>query len=180
MCPVDLTMRFTTLSVGSEEFEKVASYITKSYPNSCIMFIEKIENHRYEEKYETLKASMENPDERILFHGTTERSAYAIAEDGYRISMNKRSQYGVGTYFAGAALYSKDYADIHKNDEFELSFMLVNKVLTGRKVQGRVGSKINLESADSQVDSVTSPRLFSIPREYQAIPLYLVAFHKNA
>lgn len=172
-------MRLTTLSVGSEEFDRVAGYITKSYPNSCIMFIEKVENHRYEERYATLKASMENPDERILFHGTTERSAYAIAEEGYRLNMNRRSAFGVGTYFAGEALYSKDYADINKKDEFELSFMIVNKVLTGKKVKGTNGSKINLESADSQVDSVTSPRLFSIPREYQAIPLYIVAFHKN-
>lgn len=173
-------MRLTSLSVGSEEFDKVAAYITKSYPNSCIMFIEKVENHRYEERYETLKASMENPDERILFHGTTERSAYSIAEEGYRLTMNRRSAFGVGTYFAAEAMYSKDYADINKKEEFELSFLIVNKVLTGKKSKGTNGSKINLESADSQVDSVTNPRLFSIPREYQAIPLYIVAFHKNA
>ena len=173
-------MRLTTLSVGSEEFDKVAALITKSYPNSCIMFIEKVEDHRYEEKYQKLKASMKDPDERTLFHGSTESAVYSIVEEGYRVHMNRRSAFGIGTYFAKEAKYSKEYSDVKKTGGFELSFMIVNKVLTGRKVQGRSESKINLESADSQVDSVANPSLFSIPREYQAIPLYVVAFHKNA
>ncbi len=172
-------MKITPLSVSSEEFEKIAATISKSYPQSCIMFIEKIEDHIHEEKYQALKLSMTDPDEQHLFHGTTEQAAYAIANDGYKVNLNRRSSYGIGVYFAKEASYSKEYANVSTSGGFELSYMLINKVLTGRKVVGKANSKINLKMADSQVDSVTNPKLFSIPREYQAIPLFLVAFHKN-
>lgn len=175
-------MKLTPLPVSSDEFEKIASIISKSYPQSCIMFIEKIEDHIYEEKYQVLKssiASITDPDEQQLFHGTTEQAAYAIANDGYKVNLNRRSAYGIGVYFAKEASYSKEYANVSTSGGFELSYMLINKVLIGRKVVGKANSKINLKMADSQVDSVTNPKLFSIPREYQAIPLFLVAFHKN-
>lgn len=174
-------MKLLNLPVGTKEFEEVAQQITKSYPNACVMFIERIEDHPFEPDYEKLKASMSEPNEQILFHGTTESGAYSIAAHGYDPMLNKRAAYGNGTYFSASATYSKHYMDItHTSSGFELSYMLLNKVLVGRKVQGSNNKNIDLSKADTQVDNLKQSTIFAVPRAGQAIPIYLVAFHKNA
>lgn len=86
-------MKLLTIAVGTKEFEEVAQKITKSYPNACVMFIEKILENPYETAYEKLKASMPDPNEQTLFHNTTEKGAYSIASHGYDPLLNKRAAY---------------------------------------------------------------------------------------
>lgn len=167
-------MKITNVPVGTKEFDEIASHITKGYPNACIMFIEKVEDHILQSKFDTLKSSMIEPNEKLLFHGTNERNAYAIVQNGYDPACNTRSAYGKGTYFALSPNYSKNYTDIsyHKGG-FELSFMLINTVLVGKEfVKGGKG--------DTQVDLLAKPTIFCVPLAHQAIPKYIVAFHKNA
>lgn len=174
-------MQLQTVPVGTKEFEEVAQQITKSYPNACIMFIDKITGAPYEAEYETLKKSMADPNERMLFHGTNEASAYSIASHGFDPLQNKRAAFGRGTYFAANANYSKNY--MHSKERasgFELSYMLLTKVLVGRMTTGLGNRELNLDLWDTQVDSVESPTIFSVPRPEQATPVYLIAFHKNA
>lgn len=73
-----------------------------------------------------------------------------------------------------------NFMDIATTNGFELSYMLLNKVLVGRVVRGSENREINLDIADTQVDSVKNLSIFAVPRAEQAIPVYLVAFHKNA
>lgn len=174
-------MKLIALSVGSKEFDQVAKHITKSYPNACIMFIEKIENPPYEKEFNELQSKMLLPNEKILFHGTNEEAAKSILEFGYDPSANRRSAFGKGVYFALNASYSKDYTDISKKTMgFELSYMLINKVLVGRTCRGTNNSVIDLKNYHTQVDSVEHPTIFSVPLAQQILPLYFVGFHKGA
>lgn len=170
-----------SLTVGSKEFDEVAKHITKSYPNACIMFIDKVLEPCFEAEYTALKASMKEPNEQLLFHGTTEESARSILESGFDPTLNRRAAYGKGVYFSSSASYSKDYMDVNtRTIGFELSYMLITSVLVGRMAQGSSNSQINLEKYDTQVDNVFKTTIFSIPRKEQAIPRYYVGFHKGA
>lgn len=174
-------MTLVELPVGSKEFERIASYITKSYKNACIMSIERIDNHPLQQAYNALKASLSFPTEMTLFHGTTSQAALTIVNHGYDPSYSKRCAYGIGIYFAKNAATSCAYMDVGQTKSgFELSYMLVNTVLIGRMTQGQYDSVCNLQTADCQVDNIQSPTILSIPRKEQAIPNYLVTFHKNA
>jgi hypothetical protein len=171
-------MKLVPLQVTSKEFEEVAQHITKSYPNACIMFIEKVEGHSVEQAYEALKKTMPEPNERLLFHGTTEGNAMAILEDGFNPQKNVRSAYGVGTYFAANASLSKDYTQVSKRTiGFELCHMLVCSVLVGQMIVGANNSKVH--NANSYVDNSSNPKIFVIPTKEQAIPRYFIAFHKD-
>ena len=174
-------MKLHSLSVGSKEFEDVAKYITKTWKTACIMDIQRVEDHCMLEKYNALKHSFAEPNERVLFHGTREDAAYSILEWGYDPLCAKVCAYGVGVYFAADASYSYNYMP-SKTDRagFDLSYMLVNSVLVGRMIQGTSNSICNTALADTQVDFMTQPRIFSVPRAEQALPKYIIAFHKNA
>ncbi len=175
------SMKLTNLPPGTKQFEEVTKHITTSYPNACVMFIEKIEEHPNESAFQALKETITDPTEKILFHGTTESGAYSIAAHGYDPFLNKRAAFGKGTYFSANAIYSKHYMDItHTKAGFELSYMLLNKVLVGRTQIGSPNKEIDLSKADTQVDSLAKPTIFAVPRAEQAIPIYLIAFHKNA
>lgn len=174
-------MTLVELPVGGKEFEKIASYITKSYKNACILSIERIDNHPLEAANAALKESMPMPNEQTLFHGTTAEVAHTIVECGYDPSYAKRCVYGKGIYFAQKAAYSFAYMDVgYTPTGFELSYMFVNSVLVGRSIEGRGDRDCDLTYADSQVDRINEPLIVSIPRAEQALPKYLITFHKNA
>ncbi len=174
-------MKLHSLSVGSKEFEEVANYITKTWKNACIMDIQRVEDHCMFDKYNALKQSMTDPNERILFHGTNEAAMSSILEFGFDPLCAKVCAYGMGVYFATDASYSYNYMPSRKDlSGFDLSFMFVNLVLVGRMIQGTQNSICNVAFADTQVDSPYNPKIYSIPRAEQAIPKYVIAFHKNA
>lgn len=174
-------MKLQSLSVGSKEFEEVATYITKTWKTACIMDIQRVEDHCMQNKYNDLKQSFPEPNEQTLFHGTREDAAYSILEWGFDPICAKVCAYGLGVYFAADASYSYNYMP-SKIDRagFDLSYMLVNSVLVGRTMQGTQNRPCNMEVADTQVDTPANPRIFSIPRAEQAIPKYIIAFHKLA
>jgi hypothetical protein len=174
-------MKLHSLSVGSKEFEEVATYITKTWKNACIMDIQRVEDHCMFDKYNVLKQSMADPNERILFHGTNEAAVNSILEFGYDPLFAKVCAYGTGVYFAADASYSYNYMPSRKDYAgFDLSFMFVNSVLVGRMIQGASNTVCNVTLGDTQVDNLSRPKIFSVPRAEQAIPKYVIAFHKNA
>ncbi len=159
----------------------MAQYITKSWKNACIMDIQRVENHCMLDKYNDLKQSMADPNEKILFHGTNVDAVQNILEWGYDPLFAKVCAYGKGIYFAADASYSYNYMPAKKDYAgFDLSYMFVNSVLVGRTAVGGSNSTCNVQFTDTQVDNVTNPKIFSIPRAQQAIPKYVIAFHKNA
>lgn len=178
-------MSFPYIELGSKEFDEISKHITNSWPRACIMFIQKVQDPPMKEGYDALKEKMQSkgisPDEQVLLHGTNESSAYAIAMDGYNPLMNKVSAYGLGTYFSPLASVSWNYMPVSKHTNgFELSYMLVNKVLVGRKVLGQNSKPIDLSKGDTQVNQIEKTTIYSVPRAEQAIPIYIIGFHKNA
>ncbi len=120
-------------------------------------------------------------NERILFHGTNVDAVQNILEWGYDPLFAKVCAYGRGIYFAADASYSYNYMPSKKDTSgFDLSYMFVNSVLVGREINGTQHSICDLNLADTQVDTLQNPKIFSIPRAEQAIPMYVIAFHKNA
>lgn len=169
----------TYLDPGSKEFDAIAAKITKDYPHACIMYIQRINTPPNLDKYSALKDTLATPNETILFHGTTQAGALSIIESGYNTDLNKRSAYGHGTYFTNSPALSVSYTHTDtarvKEVDFQLSYILMNSVLVGTPVLG----KSNAHNKAVQVDSLTKPRIFAVPKNDMAIPTHIIAFYKD-
>jgi hypothetical protein len=133
------------------------------------------------ERYNSLKQSMVDPNEKILFHGTNVDAVQGILEWGYDPLFAKTCAYGMGIYFAADASYSYNYMPSKKDlSGFELSYMIVNSVLVGRITKGGSNTVCDYKISDTQADSLQNTKIYAVPRAEQALPKYLIAFHKNA
>jgi len=159
-------MNYQPISMSSKIYDELVKNLRKSYPNACVLYIDKIVNNylstRFEDKKKEMEERGENTNEMILYHGTNSTSVNSIASEGYLSSMNKRSAYGHGTYFSSEAYHSKLYTDVSKNDE---SFMLVNRVLLGKNEGNLITDK---------------SRIYVVKEDECILPEYVVCFYKNA
>lgn len=174
-------MSLQNVSLGSKEFDEICGYITASYPNSCVLWIDKVVNneliHRYEQYKLDLIEKRGKAKETRVFHGTREENINSIVNGGFDPSKNKRSALGKGSYFAVSASYSKDYSDESHDG---LSHMFVCKLATGSLCQGTFNLNIDTKTYDCAVDSLAKPMLYVTPNKHASLPEYLVVFHKNA
>jgi hypothetical protein len=174
-------MALENVSLGSKEFDETCSLITASYPNSCVLWIDRIINNELNDKYSQFKSDLIEKRGRIqeikVFHGTREENINNIIWNGFDPEKNKRSALGMGSYFAASASYSKDYSDKSHDG---LSHMFVCKLATANICRGTFGLKIDTEIYDCAVDNLSKPMLYVTPLQYASIPEYLVVFHKNA
>lgn len=168
--------------MSDKRYDRIEEGIRKSYPNSCILWIEEISNPELEELYQKQKVEIEvkrgKPcKEMELYHGTKEEAANNIIQEGFDPERNSRAAYGKGTYFAKNASYSRDYAPPASD---QVSFMLICSVLIGEI--GLYGSikPIDISKHDNAVDNPKSPSIYVTPYTYGAIPRFIVAFHRNA
>ena len=74
--------------MSDKRYDKIEEGIRKSYPNSCILWIEEIINPELEELYKTQKAEIEAKrgktcKELQLYHGTKEEYANSIIKNGF-------------------------------------------------------------------------------------------------
>lgn len=174
-------MKLANIPTSNKQFEQVCDLVERSYPGSCVLWINKIENESLELRYNDAKKNILNKrgkvDEHLLFHGTREANIKQIASEGFCASKNSRSYFGKGTYLAAEAMYSKDFADVAIDG---VSHMFVCKTLIGRPVIGIPGMVIDIENYDCAVDNLMKPRIYVIPNDACILPEYIVAFHKSA
>jgi poly [ADP-ribose] polymerase 10/14/15 len=168
--------------MSDKRYDKIDEGIRKSYPNSCILWIEEITNPELEEKYNITQLEIEKkrgkPCSKIdLYHGTREEYASSIIKYGFNSYANNRSAYGKGSYFAKNASYSRDYAPPASD---QISFMLICSVLIGEIGSYRSNSIIDTLKHDNSVDNIKKPSIYVTPYDYGAVPRFLVAFHRNA
>lgn len=169
------------IPLSNKVYNEIDAGIRSSYPNSCILWIEEIHNEYLENEYNKQKEAItslrgtECMELTNVYHGTNEQSSAQIIQHGFDPSYNKRSAYGLGSYFAKNASYSKDYAPPASN---EVSFMFICKILLGNQGKYGSGRPIDIKIHDSSTDGIQN--IFVTPYKYGAIPQYLVAFHKNA
>ncbi len=168
--------------MSDKRYDAIEAGIRKSYPNSCILWIEEIVNPTLEEDYKKQKADIEakrgKPCKELqLYHGTREEYANSIIKNGFDPLANSRSAYGKGSYFAANASYSRDYAPPASD---EVSFMLICSVLVGETVVYGPNKPIDTSKHDNSVDNTKSPYIYVTPYASGAIPRFIVAFHRNA
>jgi hypothetical protein len=168
--------------MSDKRYDKIEEGIRKSYPNSCILWIEEISNPELEERYQAQKVEVEvkrgKPCKELeLYHGTKEEAANSIIRDGFNPDFNYRAAYGKGSYFAKNAAYSRDYAPPASDD---VSFMLICSVLIGEVSVYGQQKAIDTKLHDNSVDNTKSPSIYVTPYAAGAIPRFIVAFHRNA
>jgi Poly(ADP-ribose) polymerase catalytic domain len=168
--------------MSDKRYNKIEEGIRKSYPNSCILWIEEITNTELEESFQKQKAEIEvkrgKPcKEMELYHGTKEDATNNIIHEGFDPERNYRAAYGKGSYFAKNASYSRDYAPPASD---QISFMLICSVLVSEI--GIYGSNKTIDTSkhDNSVDNPKNPSIYVTPYQYGAIPRFIVAFHRNA
>lgn len=147
------------VSVSSAEFGDVAKLITNTYPNACIVSIQKVTSYPngLVHQHNDLKATLPPDSEKTLFHGTTLAAVEGILRTGFDPSLNVRSAYGKGLYFSDSAAYSRHYMRVARVGPFELSHMFVNKVLTKAKP--------------------VAQNIYLIKESHQVLPVYLISFY---
>ena len=156
-------------------YDQISKRVRQSFPNSCICWIEEVQNPNLQKSYDELKLKIGN--EKLLFHGTSEEAINSIAAGGFNPEFNKASAYGKGTYFAEKASYSFSYM---KQGRDGVAYMFLCTVLTGRLCRGSNQLVINTENYDSAVDNLDNPTIFVSPHAAAAYPKYIISFHKNA
>jgi hypothetical protein len=168
--------------MSDKRYDRIVEGIRKSYPNSCVLWIEEVINPTLEELYQNQKKEIETKrkkacNELELYHGSREEFINTICKKGFDPSVNSRSAYGKGTYFAKNASYSRDYAPPSSD---QVSFMLISSVLIGEVSLYGSGRRIDTLKHDNSVDNITSPSIYVTPYIYGAIPRFIVAFHRYA
>jgi hypothetical protein len=156
-------------------YDQISKRVRQSFPNSCICWIEEVQNPELQKSYDELKLKIGN--EKLLFHGTSEEAINLIAAGGFNPEFNKASAYGKGTYFAEKASYSFSYM---KQGRDGVAYMFLCTVQTGRMCRGSNQLVINTENYDSAVDNLDNPTIFVSPHAAAAYPKYIISFHKNA
>ncbi len=175
------TMSLDYISCTCKLYDEVADLIRKTCPDECIISIEKIINPVLEERYAEYKQKIEAKNgcpctEKIVFHGTSENAVWSIIRDGFSVGSNIRSAYGIGTYFAETAAFSRAYA---RENSMGDNVMLISRVALGKVCQGISGKHI-ADNADYGVDYLTKPNMYVMPDNSSSLPIYLVRFYAKA
>ena len=168
------------LSMSDKKYEEITNLVSESYPNSCICWIDQVNNTYLEYEFTKLFDSIVEKRKKIkpkivqMFHGTKEENVSPIIYNGFDTSKNKVSAYGIGTYFAKKASYSYNY--MHPGKE-QISYMFLSDVIFGSLCT--TTGKIDIDRFDNSVDNFRDPTICVTPYDFGAIPRYIIAFYKN-
>uniref|UniRef100_A0A3B3BS18 Poly [ADP-ribose] polymerase n=1 Tax=Oryzias melastigma TaxID=30732 RepID=A0A3B3BS18_ORYME len=149
--------------------------------------IERVQNFALWKSYELLKKQMEQKNkhkknERVLFHGTTDKSIDLINKNGFNRSYaGLHAMFGKGSYFAVDPAYSaQNYA---QPDNQGLKRMYQARVLVGDFTHGNPSlivppskSGQSADLYDSVADNKNPPSMFVVFNDIQAYPEYLITF----
>lgn len=163
------------ISLSSATYDDLLGQLRLSYPNVCVLFIDQINNTKIINSYINFNDNHMDLHEEYGWHGTKYENIVQIIEKGFEPGHNKRSAYGKGTYLAKNASYSKDYAP---DDVTDVSYLLYCKFAYKALIQGSCAKQIY--PANAAVNNLKSPSIYVVPSANAVLPLYLVAFYKNA
>lgn len=169
------------VAMSDKRYDEIVEGISKSYKNSCVLWIEEVDNCVLEEAYQIQKRELQSLrgdrsiTELSVYHGTQENVARIIIKEGFDPTVNRKSAYGKGTYFARDASYSKDYSP--PSSANDISYMLICKMILGKTKTYGSNETIDTRIHDNSVDQ--SGSIYVTPYQFGAVPQYLVAFYKN-
>lgn len=182
--PSSLSVR--RVGLGERIFDEIDEKIRKSYPESCILYIDEITNPILLERYKTRKGIIISQGidlkEMEMFHGTKTKSIQPIMKDGYKASYSTVCAYGKGTYFSPLAQLALKYTAKEKEDPTflmgcEVSYLFLNKVLIGRMKIGRNAEVIDQEKYNASCNSLKNTTIYSIQNDHAILPTYLIGFY---
>jgi hypothetical protein len=168
-----------------DDLAHVKELFAKQAPTLTIFGVYRVENLGLGIVYNAVRDTMGSKNERILWHGTSSDSVRNIAFNGFNRAYCGRHgmKYGHGTYFSSSAEYSLRFCDRQTGHR---RMMFLAKVLVGDWTRGlpelleppHRDAEMSARY-DSTVDNVTSPNIFCVFRDFQALPLYLVEFDSS-
>lgn len=166
---------FEPIFMDNPDYDRIVKIVYASYPNACVLMLDRVQNPALEARYEAAKAALgAGVKEGQVYHGTKDENIASIARSGFMISANTRSAYGRGTYFASNFATSKDYTNV---DRDEVSHMFICK-LAMKDVEAYARNENS--TADTFVDNVAKPAIYVARKDDLCIPMYLVRFYRNA
>lgn len=171
-------MALQLLSPTGHEFDAVAKQVAESFPHECLVAVFRVTvTPARADRFEAHRAALVGEvQELTLFHGTTEAAAAAIVKDGFNATVNTRSAFGRGTYFAPRYSVSRAYAQANKEGH---GVALMCRVLVGRVCVGTTGATLDLEKFDAAVDTLRSPTMYVIPYDDAALPTHVMHFWRE-
>ena len=160
--------------VSNPVFDQIDTKLKTSYPNSCVLWIERIENSKLTEKFE--KFQLAHPDFKLveLYHGTKKQHIQTIVDHGFLKEKNKVSMYGIGSYFSPLGSMSAKYTDVSNG----VSYVFLCDVLVGKC--GTTKQNKPIVDMDCSLNFATNPTIYAIPYDDASIPRYVIAFHRDA
>jgi hypothetical protein len=169
------------LSPSSKEYDMICDLVSKSHPNECIISIHQIINSTFIEQFEQCRKMLKekrnkDPSEIWAFHGCSPSSAGNIIQNGFDISYNTTSAYGIGNYFSAFYGVSKSYSTMKKNPKLQYQTMIVVKLLLGVKGQKNNSNEIDTKEVD--YTGTTDNSIIALPYNEASLPMYVVQFYK--
>jgi hypothetical protein len=177
------------LSNTNREFETVAKLVNPKKQKYEILSIYKVNNPNlltlYNSKLDMLKGLNIEPNEKLLFHGTSGNNPKMVYTNGYRVEVSRSGLLGKGLYFARKLKYSLGYAYTRHGN----AYLFLNKVITGRsKVITNVKNQngllgIGYEGVNGDFESITDvdnpednyrSQMFVVSKNCQVYPQYLI------
>lgn len=175
-----LKMKYERILLSDKNYDEISKLIRLSYPNACILWIDKIINNTLENEQKILieeitQKRKQTPKIMQMFHGTREQNIEIIANRGFDVNYNKVSAYGRGTYFAKNANYSCGYTDCDKD---KISYMFLCDVVVGKTTCVGSNMSIDTQNYDNSVDNPNNIHICVTPYNAGGIPKYIIAFYK--
>jgi hypothetical protein len=173
------------IELSDPMYDTIDGMIRKSYTDACICWIERVENPVLRERYEKYKTTLKEPNEMLLFHGTSREVARIITLEGFRPEKNTVSAFGKGVYFSTLASYSQQYSvmketrrrkkNIARPKLADIRYLLICSVALGRVRKAGTESII-----PEGYNSFSGPDMFIVDKREACIPVYLAAFYPYA
>ena len=180
------------ISVSDPKFDELDKAIRESYPNCCIVQIQKVTMDKNIEEnflrhYERFTKINDKTKIVQLYHGCSVESVNKIIHNGFLISENVNGAFGIGTYFSNSSFMSQSYAYQKLIDQGTISYIIVADVVISDVVLGSAGinsgNKEMLEKdrnwPSCYVNRKQKTSIFCIPYDSGAIPRYIISFHKE-
>lgn len=164
-----------------DDLAHVRTMFSAQVPGATVLSVYRVKHDGHSLLFKAVQETMESKIECILWHGTSMDSVRNIALNGFNRNYCGRHgmKLGYGTYFSSSADYSVRFCDRRTAKRV----MFLSKVLVGTWTKGSQEMKEppfrdseGMVRYDSTVDSVESPNIFCVFRDYQAVPLYLIEF----
>mmetsp|Transcript_51817 Transcript_51817/g.94839 ORF Transcript_51817/g.94839 Transcript_51817/m.94839 type:complete len:978 (-) Transcript_51817:356-3289(-) len=164
-----------------DDLAHVRTMFAAQVPEATALSVHRVKHDGHSLLFKAVQETMESKTECILWHGTSMDCVRNIALNGFNRNYCGRHgmKLGYGTYFSSSADYSVRFCDRRATKRV----MFLSKVLVGSWTKGSQEMKEppfrdneGMVRYDSTVDSVESPNIFCVFRDYQAVPLYLIEF----